>query len=693
MSDSRQTSFATTKRRAGWLLVLFLVAGAIAYPRPLNWTLGKVSQFVGSTLPTINLPFVLGLDLEGGTRLEYEADVARIDAADRREALNGVRDVIERRVNALGVSEPLIQTTQAGSAWRVIVELAGIKDVTQAIKLIGETPILEFKEVNTEPARELTAEERQQIATQNQQARDRATNILNEAKKPNVDFATLAAQSDIEGLSAIQGDLGYLLEKPAYASATDTTTLVPRLAESDLYKTVSQTAAGSIYPEVIERGNSYTVAKIEESQDLGRKEVKARHILISYANSQAPGLSTLSQTEARAKIDELKTKVTPQNFIELAKQNSQEPGAAESGGDLGWFGPGEMVPAFEGTVFTQATGTISDVVESPFGYHLIYKEGERPQKNVRVRVAEFKKLTAEDILPPQSQWKATKLTGKQLSSAKLEFDQQTGAVQVALQFDDEGSQLFADITRRNAGKPVAIFLDGVSISEPVVQGEIIGGRAAISGSYSVNDAKLLARRLQAGALPVPIKLIAQQTVGPTLGADSLDRSLHAGLVGFVLVAIFMIALYRLPGVVSIVALIFYAVLLSAAFKLIPVTLTLAGIAGFILSLGIALDANVLAFERLKEEWRTGKGLREAMEEAFHRAWPSIRDGHVTVLISAIVLYGFSSSAIRGFALTLAIGTLLSLFTAVVSTRTLLRLLSHTPLRRFTWWFLKPRDVA
>jgi len=188
-----------------------------------------------------------------------------------------------------------------------------------------------------------------------------------------------------------------------------------------------------------------------------------------------------------------------------------------------------------------------------------------------------------------------------------------------------------------------------------------------------------------------VKLIAQQTVGPTLGADSLTKSLQAGLVGFALVAIFMILFYRLPGVVSVVALVMYAALSSAVFKLIPVTLTLAGIAGFILSIGIAVDANVLVFERLKEEWRTGKGLLEALEESFRRAWPSIRDGHVTVLISAAVLYGFSSSAIRGFALTLAVGVLLSLFTAVISTRTILRLLAHTPLKQFTWWFLKPRS--
>ncbi len=678
MSETRRISPQTAKRRAGWLLALFIVAALLAYPRPLNWAIGKVSSLVGSSIPTLNLPFVLGLDLEGGTRLEYEADVSKVDQADRRESLNGARDVIERRVNSIGVSEPVIQTIQAGSAWRIVVELAGIKDISQAIKLIGETPILEFKEQNTEAARELTKEEETQIVNQNQQAFDLTQSLLTEAQKPGANFASLADQSNIAAVSSTHGDLGFLSKNPDYA---------------DVAREVNDTPAGTVHPTVIERTHSYIAVKVEESKPTGKTEVKARHILIGYKDAEVAGLSTLTKEEARAKIDDLKKQATIANFADLAAKNSQEPNASKTGGELGWVTTGETFPAFETALFAQATGTISDVVESPLGFHLILKEGERAQNDVHVRVIENKKLVKDDIIPPQTQWKDTKLTGKQLQSAKLEFDQQTRATQVALQFDDEGSKLFADITKRNIGKPVAIFLDGESLSEPTVQNEILGGRAVITGSYTINEAKLLARRLQAGALPVPIKLIAQQTVGPTLGADSVTKSLHAGLAGFALVALFMILLYRIPGVVSIVALGLYAAMSAAIFKLIPVTLTLAGIAGFILSMGIAVDANVLVFERLKEEWRSGKSMVDALEESFRRAWPSIRDGHVTVLISSAVLYGFSSSAIRGFALTLIIGTLLSLFTAVVSTRTILRFLARTPLNRFTRAFLKPRDIA
>jgi preprotein translocase subunit SecD len=310
-------------------------------------------------------------------------------------------------------------------------------------------------------------------------------------------------------------------------------------------------------------------------------------------------------------------------------------------------------------------------------------------QDVRVRVSLFHKTTAAE-LAPNEEWKNTELTGKNLKRAVVNFDQ-TGIPQISLQFDDEGAELFGEITKRNVGKPVAIFLDGEALSVPTVQAEITGGQAVITGTFTVPEAKLLAQRLQAGALPVPIALIAQQSVGPTLGQASVDQSLRAGLLGFLLIMIFMILLYRVPGLFAILALVLYAGVSFALFKTIPVTLTLSGIAGFILSLGIAVDANVLVFERLKEELAEDKTLVQALEEAFRRAWPSIRDGHVTVLISCAVLYWFSSSIIKGFALTLAIGTIMSLFTAVFACRTMLRAVALTPLAKSGWLFLKPRS--
>lgn len=662
----------TVKQRTALLGLLFLVTAAIAYPPPANWVIEKVNGFTRLSIPKINVPFVLGLDLQGGTRLEYEADLSRVDATEQAGAMDGVRDVIERRVNTIGVSEPLVQTAKAGDDWRVTVELAGIRDVNEAVKLIGETPILEFKEQSNDPPRSLTEEEKKKMEADNKAADEAAAAALKRATEKPEDFETIVRETtQIEESKANGGDLGFIKGKDAYL---------------EIFNAVKNDAAGTVHPTVISTPRYDIVAKVEESTNAG-SEIHAYHLLISYAGA-TNSTSTATKESARQQIESIKKQATAANFIELAKTYSQEPGAKESGGDLDWFGKGVMVEAFEAPAFALAKGQISDIVESPFGYHLIYKADERPLSDVRVRASFFEKTLESDIIPPSDGFKNTELTGKNLKRAQLDFDPQTGASQVSLVFDDEGGKMFAEITRRNIGKPIAIYLDGEAISVPTVNAEITGGQAVISGTFTIAEAKLLAQRMNAGALPVPITLIAQQTVGPTLGQASVDASLFAALVGFALVALFMILLYRLPGLIAIVALVLYAAVSSAFFKLIPVTLTLSGIAGFILSIGIAVDANVLVYERLKEELRAGKSIAAALEEAFKRAWPSIRDGHVTVLISCAVLYWFSSSVIRGFALTLAIGTIISLFTAVFSSRTMLRFLAGTRLTRFGWIFLK-----
>jgi protein-export membrane protein SecD len=662
----------SVKRRAAMLVALFLLAGSIAYPTPTNWVIAKVNGLAGISIPQINMPFVLGLDLQGGTRLEYEADLSHIDPAEQPAAMEGVRDVIERRVNSIGVSEPLVQTAKAGDSWRVTVELAGIRDVNQAVKLIGETPILEFKEQNTDPARQMTDEERKKMDADNAASDKAALDALERAKKDPGAFETIARETtQLEETKATSGDLGFIKEKEAYL---------------EIYDAVKNDAVGTVHPTVITTPRYSIVAKVEEEKDAGT-EINAFHILIPFAGA-TNSTSTATKDEARRQIEDVKKQVTPQNFIELAKKYSQEPGAGETGGDLGWFGKGVMVESFEGHAFALTKGQISEIVETQFGYHVIYKADERPLKDVRVRASFFKRVLESDIIPAVEPFKNTELTGKNLKRAQLDFDPNNGSAQVSLVFDDEGGKLFAEITKRNIGKPLAIYLDGEAISVPTVNQEITGGQAVISGTFSITEAKLLAQRMNAGALPVPIALIAQQTVGPTLGQASVDSSLFAALVGFALVAFFMTLLYRLPGFISIVALVLYAAVTATIFKFIPVTLTLSGIAGFILSIGIAVDANVLVYERLKEELGEGKMIPNALEEAFKRAWPSIRDGHVTVLISCTVLYWFSSSVIRGFAVTLAIGTIISLFTAVFSSRTMLRYLAGTGVAKFGWLFLK-----
>lgn len=676
MNRQSAPSRKTVLNRLGWLALLFLASASLSYPGPANWIIGQVNDLTGFNVPTIEKPFVLGLDLQGGTSLEYEADTSKVAPSEQRDAMAGVRDVIERRVNSLGVSEPVVQVTQTDSAWRVNVELAGIRDVNQAIKLIGETPILEFKERNTEKPRDLTAEERAEMDKRNADALARAKSILEEAKKPETDFTELAKNKTENVSRKVNGGDTGVLSAATIEGSQDL---------QDLLDTIGNLAPGSVYQNVVDTDNVYLIVKMEEQKD-GPKQVNANHLLVSYQGAQG-GLSTRSKEEAKAKIDDLKKQATIGNFDSLVAANSDEPNASSTKGDLGWFGPGAMVEKFETPVFAQASGTISDVIETEFGYHLVYKRGERTSKEPRLRLIEINKSVPTNFVPVD-EWKATALTGKQLQSAKVDFDQQLGSIQVALQFNDEGAKLFAELTKKNIGQQIAIFLDGQVLSAPVVNQEILGGQAVITGNFTVQEAQLLARRLQAGALPVPITLVAQQSVGPTLGADSVSKSVTAGLWGFLLVAIFMIIFYRLPGVVAVVALALYAALQAAIFKLVPITLTLSGIAGFILSLGIAVDANVLVFERLKEELKEGKGLAAALEDAFRRAWPSIRDGHVTVLISCAVLFWFSSSIIKGFALTLAIGMITSLFTAVVSTRTILRYLAGTSIGKWGWLFLK-----
>jgi preprotein translocase subunit SecD len=279
-------------------------------------------------------------------------------------------------------------------------------------------------------------------------------------------------------------------------------------------------------------------------------------------------------------------------------------------------------------------------------------------------------------------WKDTDLTGANLKRAEVQFDQNTGEPQVSIQFDADGTKKFADLTKKNLQKPLAIFLDDDLITNPTVQTEITDGQAVINGNFDIKSAKELALQLNAGAMPVPISLIEQRNIGATLGSESVQRSLVAGLIGLLLIAIFMIVYYRLPGLMATLALIVYALVTLALFKLIPVTLTLAGIAGFILSIGMAVDANILIFERTKEELARGKTIGLSLEEGFKRAWSSIRDSNFSSLITCLILYFSTTGLVRGFAITLAIGILVSLFTAITVSRTFLRLLVGTRLEKY-----------
>lgn len=594
-----------------FLLLVGLKTGDSYYNRFSDYLSSKTNNVI--ILPKIKeSPFRLGLDLQGGAQLVYQADVSQIPDIDKDDLLDGVRDVIEKRVNAFGVSEPVIQVNKTVDGdYRIIVELAGVKSVEEAIKEIGETPKLEFKE-----------------------------------------------------------------------------------------------------------------------QDL------------SLANVSEDNLNLMQEynDSLKTKIKELHDKVlSGEDFISVAKTNNTPTSLDSSGemgvendGDLGWITLENNPDIFQ-FIKDLSIGGISDIIETDTNYTIFKVEEKRsPESGIlltetnedayeyKTRRIILEKMTEEDLMNFTDNWKNTELTGKNLKKAVLQFNSNDNSPEVSLEFDEEGAELFGDITERNIGKPVAIYLDDYPISVPTVNERIPDGKAVISGGFSIAEAKELVQRLKAGALPVPIKLINQKTVGASLGQQSIMDSLKAGIIGLILVALFMIIFYRLPGVFSVFSLIIYGLTVLVIFKslsilisliialffialifmtfeelkildlsmiilfsvigiilfvygLNSVTLTLAGIAGLILSIGMAVDANVLIFERVKEELRLGRTLKDSIDEGIRRAWSSIRDGNISTLLICLVLMSFGTGALKGFGTTLFIGVSVSMFSAVVITRNFLNL--------------------
>ncbi len=296
-------------------------------------------------------------------------------------------------------------------------------------------------------------------------------------------------------------------------------------------------------------------------------------------------------------------------------------------------------------------------------------------KLVKQGLASTTLLTNTDGSANTDAFEDTGLTGKYLSSAALQFGSGSGALQsnpvVLVNFNAEGTKLFSDITGKNVGRAMGIFLDGKLLSAPVIQVHIENGSAIISGNFTATEAKVLATNLNLGALPVPIALASTDSIGATLGEQATKAGVRAGIIGFIALAIFMIFWYRLPGVVAVVSLFIYCVLMLALFKLIPVVLTAAGIAGFILSVGLAVDANILIAERVKEELAGGKNSTLAIRDGFARAWNAIRDSNIAHVIAAVILFWFGTSLIKGFALVFGLGVIVSLLSAITISRTFL----------------------
>lgn len=640
------------------LLLVFLIGLAIAHPQPWNQAMTAMEGKIGYHLPFLpDTEYRLGLDLQGGAHLVYEADMSAIPDADKTDALSGVRDVVERRVNAFGVSEPIVQTTINAGHYRVIVDLPGVSDVADAVRQIGETPVLTFRvpneNIDVKPSEEQTA----QIEAAQETEREDALAVLDRALEKKADFSALAKELSIDTATKdADGYVGFISsEDEEYGGLAD------RIAKDRL-------RVGVINGLYEGTSRMHVVKYLSKKTEV---EPKASHILICYTG--ATGCTeTRTKEEAKTLIEDLKSQATKANFADLATANSNDPGSKDNGGDLGYLKQGGTVAPFDTALFALKDGQFSDIVETDFGYHLIYRVDSRDVPYYEIAHIEMPWTTLSDIFVVDP-WTNTELSGKHVKHATVGFDPNTNEPVVVLDFNEEGADLFAKLTEANVGKIVGIFLDGEAITTPTVQQVIYGGQATITGDFTIEEAKILSQRLNAGALPVPIEVVSQQTIGPALGQSSLDKSIMAGLVGFALIALFMVVYYRLAGVLAVVALTFYAVANLALYKIFGVTITLAGIAGFVLSLGIAVDANVLVFERLKEELRSGRDLPTAAEEAFKRAWPSIRDGNFTTLIATGVLYWIGEGFIRGFALTLAIGVLLSMFSAMIVTHVLFML--------------------
>lgn len=336
---------------------------------------------------------------------------------------------------------------------------------------------------------------------------------------------------------------------------------------------------------------------------------------------------------------------------------------------------------------TDVATAVEEIGKTPLlEFRLIDQEALAEQSTIEIDGVTLQESVPEEDFDP---FIDTGLTGRYLASAALEFAGGSGGQLsnepiVSIVFNAEGGDLFETITRDNTGENLAIFLDGEMISSPRINEAIVGGRAVISGGFTAEEAKALAQNLNFGALPVPITLASTQTVGASLGEEVLNKGMKAGVVGLGLVILFMMLWYRLPGLIAGISLIGYVAMMLALFKVIPVTLTAAGLAGLVLSLGMAVDANVLVFERMKEEYRAGKGSNEAARVGFKRAWSAIRDGNITSLLSAIILFWFGTSIVKGFALVFGLGVVVSMISALLVTRTLLLALPESHIAKKTF---------
>lgn len=706
------------------IVVMTLALGFVSLPsqyQPENFTPESIK----------NLKVVLGLDLQGGTQLDYKIDLRNVPEEKHNEIINGVEEVISKRVNKLGVSEPNIYTSKIADEQHIIVELAGVNDIEDAKERVGKTIQLEFKEQKTE----VESGEKELVKNQ-------AEELLAKVQAEPDQFEVIGKEES----RAYPGKVTYTEQSFTFRDEINGEKLAEAIYNAEPGTIIGSTiedSAGYAYVEnqIVDQ-TGYFVVQVVDKQETERqinepKEVKAQHILISYEGAERAQGVTRTKEEAEAKAKEvLALALEPgADFDSLAAENSNEPGAEDSKGILPVNvidGDFQYVEAFRNAALslTEVGQVTSEPIKTEFGYHIIKALEIVEPKNETVTEEQVKyNQVFFSTLPDQ--WQSTELNGEHFLSATVEFNELLQP-QVAIQFDSEGAKLFGEITKRNINRPLAIFVGGELISAPNVNAEITGGQAVISGNFELQEAQELARDLNTGAIPAPITLTGQYNIGSTLGQSALQKSIFAALIGLALLSLYMIFYYRIPGILAVLALGIYAIILtfiikaalpvslaiviglaigfsaigkilnnkeSSAEKVVsifialfslffftfllrePVVLTLAGFAGVILSIGMAVDANILIFERIKEELRSGRDTESALQIGFQRAWSSIRDSNFSSLITCAILFYFGSSIIRGFALNLAAGILISMFTAITITKTFLDIFARTKLAK------------
>ena len=682
----------------------------------------------------------LGLDLQGGSQLDYKIDLRSVPEADRKSIVEGVKTVIEKRVNGLGVAEPNIYMSELAGETHIIVELAEIGTIAQediktylgSDKVITDLTDDDKKLISLEKAKATVGKTIQLEFKEERES-------LDPAEKEKVQAKAEAALSKIkegekyevvgqEDQQAYPGKVKFETVDFTFKDKLPTALqeILPKLKADEMHGKLVEIggswAADTSNGQMQEQTSLAIVKLLETKEEIkNAKETYVSYIRISFKDAEgADSTVTRNEDDAYKLAKEVKDKLAKgEDFAVLAQQYSDDTSNKDKGGrqEKPVIGDGSSPYDFEQAALAlKAPGDLSDVVKTTTGYHII--RANEIKTDVKETKYKYETISYSTVPDP---WKETGLNGKHFVRADVQLDNLYQSY-VSIKFNEEGSKLFEEVTGRNVGKKLAIFVGGEYISSPKVNEKIAGGNAQISGQFTPEEAKDLAQNLNTGAIPAPIILAGEYTIGATLGQSALNKSLFSGFLGLLLIMIFMIAYYKLPGAVASISLLLYSIILIFLVKsslplglalLISlvifgylvlkivnnndswwekflsfllacvgfffltyllktgVVMTVAGIAGIVISMGMAVDANVLIFERFKEEIKSGKTFGAALDAGFKRAWSSIRDSNFSTLITCALLFYFGSSTIKGFAFNLSAGIVVSMFTAITITYTLM----------------------